>query len=464
MEKGSTKLLNERRGFAINRYGVSKWERLEEAPGATGRCGFESHHAYKYFAILSCIVYLQRFVLWRFFLYLTIAKLNTDMNNKIGVKATGIVAPFIREGDDIVKITVDSVLEAGKSISSEDSHYLEEDVIYYDVHDKDVIGITESVVARSAGLYVSVDDIANDIKAKFGDSATICLTGMIYSRNRFAMILKGIARAAKKLILVMDEMDEVGNPRGVNPFTGVDVEEYYKEICKNENCDVEVLYQLRTDYPSLTHYGVDYLREKIDGFIDCRLHIGNISPLAYESWYRFHPLYTLADICADKNPDFGLLGCNKATEERIKLFPTKKLAAEVCTGVRNAIKEKTGKDVIVMVYGDGHFHSPQILGVIGSSINEFADPTSFLSDEYGNEVLNMTPNEVKLKALIDKSASDAEVRKVLGLNKDRNLKNKMTSMGTTPRLFGWLLASLMDLVSGSGSRCTPFVKVENYFA
>lgn len=383
------------------------------------------------------------------------------MDNKIGVKATGIVAPFIREGDDIVKITVDSVLEAGKSISSEDSHYLGEEVNYYDVHDKDVIGITESVVARSAGLYVSVDDIANDIKAKFGDSATICLTGMIYSRNRFAMILKGIARAAKKLILVMDEMDEVGNPRGVNPFTGVDIEEYYKEICKKENCDVEVLYQLRTiwnDNPSFVHPGVDYLKEKVDGFIDCRLHIGNISPLASESWYCFHPLYTLADICADKNPDFGLLGCNKATEERIKLFPTKKLAAEVCTGVRNAIKEKSGKDVIVMVYGDGAYKD------LDWHIWELADPESFLSDEYGNEILNKTPNEVKLKALIDKSASDAEVRKVLGASKGKDLKNKMASMGTTPRRFGNLLASLMDLTSGSGSRCTPIVKVENYFA
>lgn len=390
------------------------------------------------------------------------------MSNKIGVKSMGIVAPFIREGNDIVKIVVDSVLEAtARDYEEMDFGGAGHELGYYlNCKNQDVIGITESVVARSAGLYVTVDDIANDIRKKFGDNATICLTDMIYSRNRFAMILKGVARAAKKLILVMGEMDEVGNPRGVNPFTGVDIEEYYKEICKNENCEVEVFYQVRTiwnDNPSLVRPGIDYLKEKIDGFIDCRLHIGNISPLAYESWYCFHPLYTLADICADKNPDFGLLGCNKATEERIKLFPTKKLAAEVCTGVRNAIKEKTGKDVIVMVYGDGHFHSPQILGVIGSSINEFADPTSFLSDEYGNEILNKTPNEVKLKALIDKSASDAEVRKVLGLNKDRNLKNKMTSMGTTPRLFGWLLASLMDLTSGSGNRATPIVLVQNYF-
>ena len=387
--------------------------------------------------------------------------------NNIGVKSSGIVAPFIREGDDIVKIVTESVLNATNiGTLIEDSHALGREVNEYDVHDNDVIGITESVVARSAGLYVTVDDIANDIKKKFGESATICLTGMIYSRNRFAMILKGIARAAKKLILVMEAMDEVGNPRGVNPFTGVDIEEYYKEICKNENCEVEVLHRLRTtwnDNPSLVHPGVDYLKEKIDGFIDCRLHIGNNSPLVFQSWYCFHPLYTLADICADKNPDFGLLGCNKATEERIKLFPTKKLAAEVCTGVRNVIKEKTGKNVIVMCYGDGCFHSPVIPGVSHSSINEFADPTSYLSDDYGMEILNSTPNEIKLKALIDNSASDAEVRKVLNSNKGKDLKGKMNSMGTTPRRFGDLLASLMDLTSGSGSRCTPIVKVDNYF-
>ena len=370
-----------------------------------------------------------------------------------GVKVAGIVAPFVREGDDIVKIATESILE-----STNDGK---------EIKDKDVYGITESVVARSAGLYVTVDDIANDIREKFGENATICLTDMIYSRNRFGIVLRGIARAAKKLILVMENKDEVGNPRGVNPFTGVDIEKYYAELTKEENCEVEILHRLRTiwnDNPNLIYPGVDYVKGRIDGFIDCSLHSGGeFSHLSIHSWYCFHPVYMLANICADKNPDFGLLGCNKATEERIKLFPTRKLAADVCTGVRTAIKEKTGKDVIVMVYGDGCFHSPQILGVWGSSINEFADPTPFLSDEYGNEILNQTPNEVKLKAVIDNSASDAEVRKVLSANKGKDLKGNMTSMGTTPRKFGWLLASLMDLTSGSGSRCTPIIRVEDYF-
>lgn len=141
-----------------------------------------------------------------------------------GVKVAGIIAPFIREGDDIIKIAADSILE-----STDDGK---------EIKDKDVYGITESVVARSAGLYVTVDDIAEDIRKKFGDNATICLTDMIYSRNRFGIILRGIARAAKKLVLVMEDQDEVGNPRGVNPFTGVDIEKYYTELIKGENCEV----------------------------------------------------------------------------------------------------------------------------------------------------------------------------------------------------------------------------------
>ena len=364
-----------------------------------------------------------------------------------GVKVAGIVAPFVREGDDIIKIATESILEA-----TDDGKEIKE---------KDVYGITESVVARSAGLYATVDDIAEDIMKKFGDNATICLTDMIYSRNRFGIVLRGVARAAKKLILVMEDQDEVGNPRGVNPFTGVDIEKYYTELVKEENCEVEILHRLRTiwnDNPNLIYPGVDYIKDRIDGFIDCSLHSGSeFSHLCIHSWYCFHPVYMLANICADKNPDFGLLGCNKATEERIKLFPTRKMAADVCTGVRTAIKEKTGKDVIVMVYGDGAYKD------LDGRIWELADPESFLSDEYGNEILNKTPNEVKLKALIDTNENDEQVRITLKNNKGKDLKGSMVSMGTTPRRFGNLLASLMDLTSGSGSRATPIVGVSNYF-
>ena len=378
------------------------------------------------------------------------------MNNK-GVRVFGIEAPFIREGDNIVDIVVDSVLDA--TVYYVNENYPPE----YAIGDNDVIGITESVVARSAGLYVTVDEIADDIRKKFGDGATICLTNMIYSRNRFSMILKGIARAAGKLILVMEHEDEVGNPRGENPFTGVDIEKYYVEICEKENCEVEILHQLRTswnDNPSLIHPGVDYIREPIAGFIDCSLHIKGMSTLMLHSWYCFWPVFTLKDICSDKNPDFGLLGCNKATEERVKLFPTVKLAEDVCYAVKERIKEKTGKDVNVLVYGDGCFKSPLQSGVY-YSIWEFADPVTVPGCTHG--VLDGSPNEVKLKAAIDESASDAEVRKKVEAGRNKNLVGKMTSMGTTPRRYTDLLASLMDLTSGSGDRATPIVLVQNYF-
>lgn len=384
----------------------------------------------------------------------------------IGVKSIGIVAPFIREGDDIVKTVVNSVLEAtAKDYSQMDFGGAGRELGYHLNHmNQDVIGITESVVARSAGLYVTVDEIADDIRKKFGDSATICLTDMIYSRNRFSMILKGIARAAKKLILVMESCDEVGNPRGVNPFTGVDIEKYYKELCEKENCEVEVLYRLRTiwnDNPNLIYPGVDYIKENIDGFIDCSLHTNGFSHLGFHSWYCFYPLYTLKDICSDKNPDFGLLGCNKATDERIKLFPTVKLAEDVCYAVRNEIKKKTGKDVNVLVYGDGCFKSPAMDGSGYSSIWEFADPVTVPGCTHG--ILDGSPNETKLKAIIDESTSDEEVTKRLNENKNKNLVGNMNSMGTTPRKYKDLLASLMDLTSGSGDRATPIVLVQDYF-
>lgn len=370
----------------------------------------------------------------------------------MAVKCFGIEAPVIKKGDDLVKIVVDSVLNA--------THNGE------DITDKAIIGITESVVARAAGLYVTVDDIANDIRNKFGDNPTICLTDMIYSRNRFSMILKGIARAAKKLYIVMEMEDEVGNPRGVNQFTGVDIEEYYKEICKDENCEVEILHYLRTiwnDNPNLIYPGVDYIKEPIDGFIDCSLHLfGNFSHLALHSWYCFNPVYTLADICADKNPDFGVLGTNKATEELLKLFPTKQTANLICDMVKALIYSKTGKDVLVCVYGDGCFKDP-----VGR-IWEFADPVT-MPGYTDPDVFESTPNEIKLKAFADdkyKNLSGKELDEAVKeeiRTKDKNLVGNMASQGTTPRKIRDLVASLMDLVSGSGDKGTPIVLVLDYF-
>ena len=383
--------------------------------------------------------------------------------NNIGVKSMGIVAPFVREGDDIVKIVVDSVLEAtAKDWSQMDYGGAAHELGYYLNRDTDVIGITESVVARSKGLYVTVDDIANDIRKKFGNNATICLTDMIYSRNRFSMILKGIARAAKKLILVMEPEDEVGNPRDVNPFTGVDIKEYYTELCKSENCEVEILDRLRTIWnnnPNLIYRGVDAIEEHIDGFIDCGLHNNGFSSLAIHSWYCFYPLYTLSDICADKNKDFGVLGSNKSTEEKLKLFPTIEMADKVCEDVQKEILKRTGKKVNVLVYGDGAFKSPKRQGL--PSIWEFADPVTVPGSTHG--ILDESPNEVKLKAAIDETTTDEEVMARLEENRNKNLVGNMTAMGTTPRKYTDLLASLMDLTSGSGDRATPIVLVQNYF-
>lgn len=373
-----------------------------------------------------------------------------------GVISRGVSAPIIREGDDIVKIVVDSIInEVKRTTTITVPYYIdgvrtfrEEERIAYDLNNKDVIGITESVIARAAGQYVTVDEITADIIKKFGENATIHVINPIYSRNRFSMILKGIARAAKKIIFSMPEYDEVGNPSGVNPFTGVNIQEYYKEICENENCEVA--------FDTYDIVDVDIPK------IYCGLH-------DYIDWKTADNCYTLADICSDVSPDWGLLGTNKSTEERLKLFPSKEVAQKVCDDVKTQIKNITGKDVIVMGYGDGCFHSPSINGVSGTSIWEFADPVSFLPSSLDEELLNSCPNEIKVKYLADNKyvnlsgdkLNEAIQNEISSVKE--NLKGKMTQEGCTPRRYGDLLASLMDLTSGSGSRCTPIVLIQNYF-
>ncbi len=348
------------------------------------------------------------------------------MNRRFGVQSTGVVCPIIREGDDIVNVITSAIPMS-------------------DIENGEIFGITESVVARAAGLYVTVDEIADDIRAKYGNNSTIVVDAPIYSRNRFSMILKGIARAADMVILGMPAFDEVGNPSGVNPFTGVDIEAYYREIIESEGAKCRVVNEVVSALaePHLQFY---------QNIIYCGLHDFD----EFRKKYKDVPTYyTLADICSDKNPDFGLLGSNKATEERLKLFPTKALATEVCYKVQEHVKKVTGKDVYVCCYGDGCFKD-----AVGG-IWEFADPVSMPG--YTNpEVFESTPNEVKLKALIDESENDEEVRRKVE-EKKANLKGQMISMGTTPRLIRDLLASLMDLTSGSGDRQTPLVWVRGYF-
>lgn len=364
-----------------------------------------------------------------------------------GVISMGITCPIIREGDDLIKIVVDNILEATKYYTVD--YYPPE----YSINDKDIIGITESVIARAAGLYVTVDEIAEDIINKFGKDKTIVVANPIYSRNRFSMILKGIARAAKKIILYMPDYDEVGNPSGINPFTGVNIKEYYKEIIESEKAvctihDWDIGNEADTMYQDL--YPVIY----------CGLH-------DYKQWKEEvkdkKNFITLADICADKNPDFGLLGTNKATEERLKLFPTKAEAKRVCEGVKKEIIKMTGKNVIVMSYGDGCYKD------IDAGIWECADPVT--SPGYTDEeLLNSTPNEIKIKAFADDKYKDLSGQELenaidneISMNKGKNLKGNMTSQGTTPRRYVNLLASLMDLTTGSGERKSPIVLIQNYF-
>ena len=373
-----------------------------------------------------------------------------------GVISRGISAPMIKEGDDLVRIVVDSVINEVKDVKIINVPYyidgvrafrIEENVTY-GINDKDIIGITESVIARAMGQYISVDDIAADIEKKFGKNAFIRLINPIYSRNRFSIILKGIARAAKKLYIIMPSIDEVGNPSGVNPFTGVNIQEYYKKICESENCEV-----FFWDGVSSNNFRqeIPELKDIPDvNTIYCGLH-------DYTWWkenFGSSNHFTLADICDEFSPDWGVLGTNKSTEERLKLFPSKIVVQKVCNEVKTQIKNITGKDVVVCSYGDGCLKDP-----VGG-IWEFADPVT-MPAYTDKELIESTPNEIKLKAFIDDGTSEEEINKLI--KEKKNLVGSMTSQGTTPRLYRDLLASLMDLTSGSGDRATPIVLIQNYF-
>lgn len=370
----------------------------------------------------------------------------------VGVISMGIKTPIIREGDNLVKIVVDSVLDATyvdtKYETVDDSRekmgQRTEKIKTYNINDKDVIGITESVVARAAGNYVTVDEIANELRKYNQDS--IAVISPIYSRNRFSMILKAIARAAKKSIYIyMPEFDEVGNPSGVNQFTGVNMREYYKELVESEGKECHIY-----DEESWNDNKFLFCLS-----IYCGLH-------DYEQWksdYGDKNHITLADICNDKC-EYGLLGSNKATEEKLKLFPSKKNAQKLVEDVQKEIEKKTGKKVEVMVYGDGCFKDP-----VGG-IWEFADPE--VSPAYTSGLIGR-PNEIKIKAFADDkfaNLSGKELTEAIKNEiriKDLNLIGNMASQGTTPRRYVDLLGSLMDLTSGSGDKGTPVILIQNYF-
>ena len=378
--------------------------------------------------------------------------------NNIGTQSIGIKAPLIKEGDNIVGIVVESVLSATKIVNRGTSWLYTDKK--YDLNDNDIIGITESVIARSQGNYVTIDDIAEEIKKMYGEDAVIDVIEPIYSRNRFSMILKGIARAAKKLRILMPLVDEVGNVSINHPFTKMNYEEYYATICANENCDIEI------------HRTPNYMEHKTDlNLLLCPLHEMMEETLKALAPYINHMIlncYSLKDIFKDKC-EYGLLGSNKATEDKLKLFPRKADwywhpdgdyimgSDSIVKEIQRRIKDEAGVNVHVVVYADGCFKDP-----VGG-IWEFADPVSMVSYTEP-ELFESTPNEIKLKAFIDEYQGDNLSEHIKNeIVSKKNLMGKMDSQGTTPRLIRDLVASLMDLTSGSGDKGTPIVLVKNYF-
>ena len=393
------------------------------------------------------------------------------MERKTGVKSIGIRCPIIRENDDLTKIVVDSVLDAVKSENIE-------------LHDKDVVAITESIVARSQGNYATIDQIAKDIKIKFGDSATIGVIFPITSRNRFAILLKGMARATKKIVLMLSyPSDEVGNAlltydelddKNVNPysdildlkkyrelfgykiheFTGVDYVDYYEQLIKGEGCECEIIFANQSK--AILNYTKDVLCCDIHTRVRTKRilkkHGGNII-------LGLDDILTASVDGSGYNEKYGLLGSNKATEDKVKLFP-KEECKKLVLDIQKSFKEKTNKNIEVMVYGDGAFKDPQ------GKIWELADPV--VSPAFTDGLIG-TPNELKLKYLADndyknlhgedlKNAIKESIKK-----KDNNLKGNMVSQGTTPRQITDLLGSLCDLTSGSGDKGTPVILVQGYF-
>ncbi len=391
------------------------------------------------------------------------------MERKVGTISRGIRGPIIREGDNLVDITVTSVLEAAESEG-------------FSMRDRDVVALTESIVARSQGNYATVQDIADDIKAKTGGE-TVGVIFPILSRNRFAICLKGIAMGAKKIVLMLSyPSDEVGNAlltydqldeAGINPycdvltlekyrelfgenkheFTGVDYVEYYSNIIKEAGAEVEVIFanQAKTI--------LDYTDAVVTCDIHTRVRTKRILKAAgAKVVLGMDDILTAPVNGSGYNAKYGLLGSNKSTEDKIKLFPRE--CQDLVEDIQDELLKKTGKHVEVMVYGDGAFKDPQ------GKIWELADPV--VSPAFTSGLVG-TPNELKLKYLADndfKDLSGAELKEAISKSikeKDSNLVGNMASQGTTPRQLTDLLGSLCDLTSGSGDKGTPIILVQGYF-
>ena len=391
------------------------------------------------------------------------------MSRMVGTVSRGVRAPIIRSGDDLVEIVTSSVLDAAKDDG-------------FEIRDRDIVAMTEAIVARAQGNYASVDDIANDVRRKFGGEC-VGVIFPILSRNRFAICLRGIAKGAKKIVLMLSyPSDEVGNhlisldaldEKGVNPysdiltlekyrelfgyekhrFTGVDYVEYYETLIRESGADVEIIFA--NDARAI----LPYTKNVINCDIHTRARTKRILKAAgAEKVFGLDEIMNESINGSGFNADYGLLGSNKATEDQVKLFPRD--CQPLVDAIQKKLFEATGKNVEVMVYGDGAFKDP-----IGK-IWELADPV--VSPAY-TAGLEGTPNELKLKYLADNEFSglsgDAlkEAIKAKIQEKDSNLVGQMASEGTTPRRLTDLIGSLCDLTSGSGDKGTPIVYIQGYF-
>ena len=387
----------------------------------------------------------------------------------VGVTSRGIRLPVLKTGDDLANIVVDSVLKAAENEG-------------FKFHDRDVVAITESIVARCQGNYASIDDIANDIKNKTGGDE-VAVIFPILSRNRFAILLKGIAKGVKKVYLMLSyPSDEVGNAlitadalyeSGVNPysdvlslekyrelfgyrvheFTGVDYVDYYVNLIKEQGADVEVIFANRAE--AILNYTKKVLTCDIHTrFATKRL----LKDKGAELVLALDDVLNAPVNGSGYNDKYGLLGSNKATEDTVKLFPRN--GQPLVEDVQKKLLDKTGKHIEVMVYGDGAFKDPQ------GKIWELADPVVSPFHTVG---LKGTPNELKLKYLADnaykglKGEALAEAIKEDIKAKEKDLVGNMVSEGTTPRQITDLLGSLCDLTSGSGDKGTPVVLIQGYF-
>lgn len=392
------------------------------------------------------------------------------MKRTVGTVARGLRAPIIKEGDDIVQIVVDTILNAAQEAG-------------FEVQDRDIIALTESIVARAQGNYAAIEDIATDVKNQFGDQ-TVGVVFPILSRNRFMNLLKGFARGAKEIVIQLsypadevgnhlislDQLDEAGvNPwrdtlteekfeelfgQTAHPFTGVDYVNLYKEIVAGENTPCKIIF---SNDPTA-------ILEHTDAVIVADVHSRQRNRQILEN-AGAKKVLELGDILAKPvsenggyNAEFGLLGANNATDESVKLFPSD--SKVIVEAIQKKVKEETGKTIEAMVYGDGAFKDP-----VGK-IWELADPVVSPGFTAG---LAGTPNEVKLKYLADNDHADLsgdELQEAIKASigeKDEQAKDAKESLGTTPRQLTDLIGSLADLTSGSGDKGTPFVYIQGYF-